>query len=106
MWGGDHNIFCGVSVRKTSSTSLMAGGTISQPLNPFITYLIYSVIDSFMQSGASSDLSDLSQIFEVDDIFTRKDAISGLKSGPWEGLGKLVYTPLDSSILKYDITTN
>jgi len=50
--------------------------------------------------------SDISQVFEVDDIFTRKDAISGLKSDPWEGLGKLVYTPLDSSILKYDITTN
>jgi hypothetical protein len=42
----------------------------------------------------------------VDDIFTKKDAISGLKSGSWEGLDKLVYTSLDSSILKYDITTN
>ncbi len=54
----------------------------------------------------SSDLSDLSQGFEVDNIFTGKNAISGLKSSPWAGLGKLVYTPLDSSILKYDITTN
>ena len=52
------------------------------------------------------EVSDISQVFEEGDIFTRKDAISGLKSGPWEGLGKLVYTPLDSSILKYDITTN
>jgi hypothetical protein len=34
---------------------------------------------------------------EVDDIFTRKDAISGFKSNPWAGLGKLVNTPLDSS---------
>jgi hypothetical protein len=42
--------------------------------------------------------SDLSQVFEMDDIFTRKDAISGLKSSPWAGLGKLVNTPLDSSI--------
>ena len=43
-------------------------------------------------------MSDLSQVFEVDDIYTRKDAISGLKSSPWAGLGKLVNTPLDSSI--------
>jgi hypothetical protein len=34
----------------------------------------------------------------VDDIFSRKDAISGLKSSLWVGLGKLVNTPLDSSI--------
>jgi len=38
------------------------------------------------------------QVFEVDDIYTRKDAISGLKSSPWSGLGKLVNTPIDSSI--------
>ena len=43
-------------------------------------------------------MSDLSKDFERDDIFTRKDAISGLKSSPWAGLGKLVNTPLDSSI--------
>ena len=48
--------------------------------------------------------SDLSQVFEVDDIFTRKDAISGLKSSPWAGLDKRVNTPLDSSILLDDIT--
>jgi len=40
---------------------------------------------------------DISQIFEVDYIFTRKDGISGLKSSSWAGLGKLVNTPLDSS---------
>jgi len=51
-----------------------------------------------MQSGPSSDLSDISQVFEMDDIFTRKDAISGLKNSPWAGLGKQVNTPLDSSI--------
>ena len=51
-------------------------------------------------------MSDISKVFEVDDIYTRKDAISGLKSSPWAGLGKLVNTPLNSSILKYDITTN
>jgi hypothetical protein len=33
----------------------------------------------------------------MDDIFTGKNAISGLKSGPWEGLGKQDNTPLDSS---------
>jgi len=43
-------------------------------------------------------MSDILQVFEVDDIFTRKDAISGLKSSLWAGLGKLVNTPLDSSI--------
>jgi hypothetical protein len=32
------------------------------------------------------------------DIFTRKDAISGLKSSLWAGLSKLVNTPLDGSI--------
>ena len=32
-----------------------------------------------MQSGPSSDLSDISQVFEVADIFTWMDAISGLK---------------------------
>jgi hypothetical protein len=32
------------------------------------------------------------------DIFTRKDAISGLKSYLWAGLGKLVNIPLDGSI--------
>ena len=32
-------------------------------------------------------MSDLSQVFEVDDIFTRKDTISGLKSSLWAGLG-------------------
>jgi hypothetical protein len=51
-------------------------------------------------------MSDISQVFEVDDIFTIKDAISGLKSCLWAGLSKLVNIPLDSSILKYDITTN
>jgi hypothetical protein len=51
-------------------------------------------------------MSDISKVFEVDDIFTRKDAISGLKSSLWAGLGKLVNIPLNSSILKYDITTN
>jgi len=29
--------------------------------------------------------SDISQGFEVDDIFTRKDTISGLKSSLWAG---------------------
>ena len=43
-------------------------------------------------------MSDISQVFEVDDIFTRKDVISGFKSSPWAGLGKLLNTPLDSSI--------
>jgi len=43
-------------------------------------------------------MSDISQVFEVDDIFTRKDAISGLKGSSWEGLGKLVNTLQDSSI--------
>ena len=42
-------------------------------------------------------MSDLSQVFEVDDIFTGKNAISGLKSSPWADLCKLVNTPLDSS---------
>jgi len=51
-------------------------------------------------------MSDILQVFNADDIYTRKDAISGLKSSPWAGLGKLVNTPLNSSILKYDITTN
>ena len=46
---------------------------------------------------SSGDQSDLSQVFEVDDIFTRKDAISGLKSSLWADLSKLVNTPLDSS---------
>ena len=32
-------------------------------------------------------LSDLSPVFEVEDIFTRKDTISGLKSTLWAGLG-------------------
>jgi hypothetical protein len=59
-----------------------------------------------MQSWPSSVLSYISKVLEVSDIFTRKDAISGLKNGPCEGLGKLVYTALGSSILKYDITTN
>jgi len=49
--------------------------------------------------------SDVSQVLGVDDIFTRKDAISGLKSSLWAGLGNLVNIPLNSSILKYDITT-
>ncbi len=44
-----------------------------------------------------SDESDISKVFEVNDIFTRKDAISGLKSSPWADLCKLVNTPLDSS---------
>jgi len=43
-------------------------------------------------------MSDISQVFRVDDIFTRKDAISGLKSSSWEGLGKLANILLDSSI--------
>jgi hypothetical protein len=43
-------------------------------------------------------MSDILQVFEVDDIFTRKDAILGLKSSLWAGLGELVNTPLDSSI--------
>jgi len=30
-------------------------------------------------------MSDLSQVFETDDIFTRKDAISGFKISPWAG---------------------
>ena len=51
-----------------------------------------------VQLRPSSDLSDILQVFEVDDIFTRKDAISGLKNSLWVGLGKLVNTPLDSSI--------
>jgi hypothetical protein len=42
--------------------------------------------------------SDILQVFEVDDIFTRKDAISGLKNSLWVGLSKLVNTPLGSSI--------
>ena len=42
-------------------------------------------------------MSDISKVFEVDDIFTRKDAISGLKSSIWADLCKLVNTPLDSS---------
>jgi len=41
--------------------------------------------------------SVISQVFEVDDIFIRKNAISGLKSSLWAGLGKLVNTPLESS---------
>jgi hypothetical protein len=41
--------------------------------------------------------SDISKVFEMGDIFTRKDGISGLKSSSWAGLGKLVNTPLDSS---------
>jgi hypothetical protein len=49
--------------------------------------------------------SDLSQVFEPADIFTRKDAISGLKSSPWAGSGKLVNTPLTVQFLEYDITT-
>ena len=53
---------------------------------------------SCMQSEPISDLSDISQVFRVDDIFTRKDAISGLKISSWEGLGKLANTLLDSSI--------
>ena len=51
-----------------------------------------------VQLRPSSDLSDILQVFEVDDIFTRKNAISGLKNSLWVGLGKLVNTPLDSSI--------
>jgi len=43
-------------------------------------------------------MSDISQVFEMDYIFTRKDTISGLKSSLWSGLIKLVNTPLDSSI--------
>ena len=39
-------------------------------------------------------MSDLSPVFEMDDIFTRKDAISGLKSSPWAGFGKLVNVAL------------
>ena len=50
------------------------------------------------ESGPSYDLSDISQVFGVDDIFTGKDAISGFKSSLWAGLGKLVNTPLDNSI--------
>ncbi len=42
----------------------------------------------------------------MDDIFTGKDAISDLKSSLWAGLDKRVKTPLNSSSLKYDITTN
>jgi hypothetical protein len=34
----------------------------------------------------------------VDDIFTRKDTISGLKSSLWADLGQLVNKPLVSSI--------
>jgi hypothetical protein len=30
-------------------------------------------------------VSDISQVFETDDIFTRKNAISGFKSSPWAG---------------------
>ena len=40
-----------------------------------------------VQLRPSSDLSDILQVFEVDDIFTRKDAISGLKNSLWVGLG-------------------
>jgi hypothetical protein len=43
-------------------------------------------------------MSDLSQVLRSADIFTWMDAISGLKSIPWAGFGKLVNTPLDSSI--------
>jgi hypothetical protein len=50
------------------------------------------------ESGPSYDLSDISQVLEVVDIFTGKDAISGLKSSLWAGLGKLINIPLDSSI--------
>ena len=32
-------------------------------------------------------MSDILQVFEVDDILTRKDTISGLKSSLWAGLG-------------------
>jgi hypothetical protein len=41
--------------------------------------------------------SDLSQVFEVDDIFTGKNAISGLNSNPWAGLGKTGQYSLESS---------
>jgi hypothetical protein len=43
-------------------------------------------------------MSDISKVFEADDIFTRKDVISGLKSSLWAGLGKLINIPLASSI--------
>jgi len=48
---------------------------------------------------------DVLQDFERDDIFTRKDTISGLKSPPLEGLGKLVNIPWTVQFLEYDITT-
>ena len=32
------------------------------------------------------NMSDISKVFELDDIFTRKDAISGLKSSSRTGL--------------------
>jgi len=47
----------------------------------------------------------MSKNFERDDILTGKDAISGLKSSPWEGLGKLVNTPCPVHFLLDDTTT-
>ena len=45
------------------------------------------------------EFSDISQVFEV-------DAITGLKSNHWAGVGKLVNTPGTVQLLEYDITTN
>ena len=55
------------------------------------------VLNLYFSLKTIPDQSDISQVFEEDDIFTRKDAISGLKSSPWADLCKLVNTPLDSS---------
>jgi len=42
----------------------------------------------------------------MDNIFTRKDAISGLKNNSWAGLGELVTIhPWTVQFLEYDITT-
>jgi hypothetical protein len=43
-------------------------------------------------------MSDISPVLRQVDIFTIKDAISGLKSSPWAGLGKLANITLDGSI--------
>jgi len=46
------------------------------------------------------DMSDLSRVFEVDDIFTRMEDITGLKSSPWAGLGKPVNTHQNCSAFR------
>jgi len=41
----------------------------------------------------------------VDDIFTRKDTISGLKSSLWAGLGNWSEHPWTVQFSEFDITT-